>query len=115
MLKTNYGAISKENYENYFKFLIGKFYKILPLKESNCITLNKYLKSLQRELIGNAELLIILKTEPQFMSLLHILEFFINEEFDNATCKYEVNKAISIVQKINTKYFMQGGEISGLG
>jgi len=108
MIIVNYGELSNKSMSNYFNFLVGKFFKIMPLKESGCKTLNVYLKSLQRELIGNAELLCFLKEEPQFISLLNILQYFISNEFTNNECSTDVKKAIRIINSINQKYFSGG-------
>ncbi len=107
MMKIDYGELSSKSMENYFNFLVGKIYKILPMKEQNYMTLNEYLKSLQVELVGNSDLLLILKNEPQFVSLLNIIQYFINNEYDNHTCKREVFKAIKIIENIKAKYFME--------
>lgn len=107
MIKVDYSELSNKSLENYFKFLIGKVYKILPLKEQGNNTLNTYLESLKVELVGNYELLEILKNEPQFISLLNIIQYFISNEFDVGVCKREVFRAIRIIESINAKYFME--------
>lgn len=107
MIKVDYGELSNQSLENYFKFLIGKVYKILPLKEQDNNTLSTYLESLKVELVGNYELLEILKNEPQFISLLNIIQYFISNEFDVRVCKREVFRAIRIIESINEKYFME--------
>ena len=104
MIQVEYGELSNTSLQNYYRFLIGKLFKILPLKERDCSTLKLYLKSLQRELIGNSGLLYQLKDEPQFISLLNIIQFFIDGEYDKEECKSEVFRAISIVEDINRKY-----------
>lgn len=111
MIKVEYGELSNRSLENYFNFLVGKVYKILPLKEQECKTLNNYLESLKVELIGNSELLFILKDEPQFVSLLNIIQYFISNKFDNRTCKREVFRAIRIIESINNKYFKEGDDV----
>lgn len=108
MIQVKYGELSNTSLQNYYEFLIGKLFKILPMKEQNCSTLQSYLKSLQRELIGNSRLLYQLKDEPQFISLLNIIQFFIDEEYNIEDCKSEVFRAISIVKDINKKYFKGG-------
>lgn len=108
MIKVEYGQLSNQNMSNYFNFLVGKFFKIMPLKESKCSTLNKYLESLQRELIGNYDLLSFLKDEPQFISLLNIIQYFISNEFTSKECGIEVKRAIRILNDINKRYFDGG-------
>lgn len=105
MIEVKYGLIPKENFCNYFKFLINKTYKILPLKEENSKTLQSYLESYLRELIGNKELVSILVDEPKFISIMNILQFLISEEYSVKVCKKEVFKCIRILEEINKKYF----------
>lgn len=107
-IQVKYGELSNQSLFNYFNFLVGKFYKILPLKEHDCKTLAEYLESLQIELVGNYGLLGVLKDEPQFISLLNIIQYFIENEFDVKTCKREVFRAIRILESINKKYFKEG-------
>lgn len=102
-----YGELPNRIFENYFKYLIGKLYKILPLKESNCETLKQYLENLQLELIGNYELIECLKEEPQFVSVLGIIQYMISNDFDSKTCKKQVFTAIKIIENIDKKYIVK--------
>ena len=108
MIEVKYGVIPKESINRYFKFLIDKTYKILPLKEENSETLNEYLDSYLCELIGNKDLVPILVNEPKFITVLNTLEYLISEEYSVKTCKREVFKCIHILEEINTKYFEDG-------
>lgn len=107
MIDVKYGLIPKESFCRYFNFLINKTYKILPLKEENSSTLQSYLESLLRELIGNMELIRILINEPQFITVLNTLQYLISEDYSAKTCKKEVFKCIKILGKINEKYFKE--------
>ena len=93
------GAIQK-----YMKSLIGQFYKILPIKESGEPSLDRYIESLQRELLGCKGLLAPLQEDEMFLSLLFILQYFLDNECDVPTVKSEVFKAINICNKLYTKY-----------
>ena len=77
------------------------------MKEENSLTLKSYLESYQRELIGNKELIDVLVDEPQFITVLNIIQFLISEEYTNEVCKKEVFKCIRILQKIKNKYFCE--------
>lgn len=107
MIKIEYGLLPTESFNNYFKFLINKTYKILPMKEENSNTLKSYLESYQRELIGNQILLKELINEPQFISVLNTIQFLISEEYSLDICRKEVFKCIHILKKINDKYFCE--------
>ena len=107
MIEVKYGLLPHKSFCNYFHFLINKTYKILPMKEQNSLTLKSYLESYQRELIGNKELIDVLVDEPQFITVLNIIQFLISEEYTNEVCKKEVFKCIRILQKIKNKYFVR--------
>ena len=100
-----YGEIPNENMSQYFKYLVGKTFKILPLYEENSDTLPSYLKSYQRELIGDSQLFMELSNEPKFITLLATIEFLSNCEYDHDTCKSEVLKCTNIINDINNRYF----------
>ena len=112
MIKVKYGLLPNESFCRYFEFLINKTYKILPMKEEESSTLQSYLESYQRELIGNKQLVSILVNEPQFITVLNTIQFLISEQYSNDICKKEVFKCIKLLNKINDKYF-KGGDISG--
>ncbi len=105
MIEVKYGLIPRENFCQYFNFLINKTYKILPLKEENSKTLRLYLESFSRELIGNKDLISVLVNEPQFISVLNTIQYLIAEDYSIDTCKKEVFKCIRILESINKKYF----------
>lgn len=108
MIKVKYGEIPRQNFCNYFKYLIGKTYKILPLKEACCDTLPKYLESYQRELIGNQGLFELLVGEPMFITVLNTIQYLILEDYSTEICKKEVFKCIRIIKALNEKYFKEG-------
>ena len=87
--------------KNYLQSLINKVYKILPMKEEKCDTLNSYLLSLQNELIGCYKLWSVLEENPQFLSIINIIQYLSTEEYDEAGCKREVFKTIHLIEKIN--------------
>jgi hypothetical protein len=107
MIKTKYYAIPNECFSNYFKFLIGKIYKILPMTEEGNIHLKEYMESLQRELIGNMNLVEDLKYDGYFITLLNKIEFLINEKYDHTICRKEVFECINIIKKIIAKYNLE--------
>lgn len=89
--------------ENYYKALVGHFFKILPMKESNEASLPTYLESLQIEMLGCQRLIAAVSPNPLYMSLLGILQYLIdNPSCGSKTVKREVFKAISICNKLST-------------
>ncbi len=113
MIEVKYGLIPEESFCNYFKFLINKTYKILPLKEKNSETLKSYLESFLRELIGNKDLVPFLVNEPKFITVLNTMQYLASEEYTVKECRSEVFKCINILKDINEKYFGKGGGENG--
>lgn len=108
-VRVDYAELDERAFHNYFKYMIGKIYKILPMKEEGCKTLTTYLESLRVEMIGSYKLYRQLIEEPQFMSALNIIEYLIDGEYDATVCKREVFKAIRNIESINDKYFRKEG------
>ena len=100
-----YGEIPNENLSQYFKYLVGKIFKILPLYEEDSPTLPSYLKSYQRELIGDSQLFSELSNEPKFITLLATIEYLANSTYDHDICKSEVLKCTNIINDIGKRYF----------
>jgi hypothetical protein len=90
--------------DNYFSFLIGQFYKILPLRESDEPTLRKYMLSLQREMFGCSNVVQNLDNDSFYLSLLSIIQYLIDNECSVQIVKSEVFKAIDIINKLKAKY-----------
>jgi len=101
---TKYGKLPEATWENYFETLVGKVFKILPMKEKEFETLPEYLSSLLLELHGNKSLIEIIKHDGDFLSLLSTLEYFVENDEDVKIYKREVFKCISIVKKLQERY-----------
>lgn len=90
---------------NYFHTLVNLFFKILPMKESGEETLIVYMKSLQAELLGCKELIDIIHNDSLLLTLVSILQYLIDTpECDIKAVKREVFRAISICNKLKSKY-----------
>ncbi len=107
-LQVGYSSIPTEMFCNYLKFLIGKFFKILPMKEQKDNTLPIYLDSLLLELSGSRDLIEELKHDGNFIVLLSTLQYF-TENPDECVDVYrrEVFKCISIIKKIKIDYMLE--------
>lgn len=105
MIETKYYAIPNPYFANYFKFLIGRVWKILPMNEEENIHLKDYMESLQRELIGNMNLVENLKYDGYFITLLNKIEFLINEDYEHEILRKEVFECVDLIKKIQSKYF----------
>lgn len=96
-----YQNMPAKHLQNYYGFLIGKVYKILPMKEQNNQDLSKYLESLQHEVIGNMKLLDDLKYDGYFIALLNKIQFLISSNYTHEECRATVFECIDLVKKIS--------------
>lgn len=104
MVKTKYYAIPNQYFANYLKFLVGKVWKILPMSEEDNQNLKLYMEGLQRELIGNMNLIEDLKYDGYFITLLNKIEYLINEDCEHEIRRKEVFECITTIEKIAEKY-----------
>lgn len=102
--------IPAEMVGKYLGWLVNQFFKILPLKEDGEPSLNEFMRSLQVELLGHQSLMLHLKYDPLYMTLLSSLQYLIdnNRDLSVAVVKREVFKAISICKKLRKKYCSEG-------
>ena len=90
---------------NSFHSLVNCYFKILPIRESGEKTIAVYLESLKAEMLGCGGLLEDIKNDPSYMTLLSILQYFIDHpDCDIAEVRREVFRAIRICNKIAGKY-----------
>ena len=90
---------------NYFHSLVNCYFKILPIREDGEKTIGVYLESLKAEMLGCGSLLNDIKNDPSYMTLLSILQYFIDHpDCDIADVRREVFRAIRICNKIAEKY-----------
>lgn len=101
----NGATMDGEMLHNYLQSLVNRFFKILPIKENEPDSLQQYTESLQFELIGFKELIIAIKYDPEYMSLLSKLQYIIDHpDVTVKRVRREVFCAISICNKLCAKY-----------
>lgn len=105
-MKSKYGDLPDEILEVYLQKLVGRIFKILPMREEECETLQVYLNSLMIELIGNRDLICELKYEPDFLTLLGTLEYFVNNRDEVHVYKREIFKMIEIIKDLKRKFLL---------
>jgi len=96
--------IDNKFFLNYLNFLIGRVYKILPISESEPETLKSYLDSLILELTGSKDLILKLKKDASFLSLIATLQALSENQYSHSEIKREVFKSINIIKKLINKY-----------
>lgn len=102
--------IDSQFVSEYFLNLVNHFFKILPMREKEEESLPVYLDSLRDELAGCASFFEEIHGEATFVSLLSILQNFIdNPDISVRKTKREVFKAISDCNKLASQY-SNGGD-----
>ena len=109
MIETTAGVpMDSELLVNYFRSLVNRFFKILPIREQGDESLVVYLESFQKELLGCQSLIVAIKNDALYISLLATLQYLI----DNPDCsvkavRRQVFNAISICNKLKSVYAEQ--------
>lgn len=105
-LNTTAGVqLSAECLYGFFDYMVGQFFKILPMKEDEIETLPVYMRSMQIELLGCKGLIDTLYNNALYVSLLSILQYLIDDpNCDVSEVKREVFKAIKICNKLKSSY-----------
>lgn len=93
-----------EAFNNYLDRLTGRFFKILPLKEEGCGTLDAYIRKLQAELIGTNSLIPMLCNDGRILSLVSILQYLIDNDCSVNETRVEVFEALNICKQLQDKY-----------
>lgn len=102
--------ISDELLARYIKSLVNCFFKILPMRENDEESLALYMEGLRREMVGCSNLFPALQEEPMYLTLLCILQNFIDTpDMDIVDVKRDVFSAISVCKKLSNRVL--GGEI----
>lgn len=99
------------NISGYLDRVVGRLYKILPLKESGEVTINEYLDGLKSELIG-VEDFCDLHGSPMFISVIGIVSYLAGD-IDNCEVKKvkrEVFRAINLCKRVADNY-REGGVV----
>lgn len=100
--------MTKEALKNYMRGLVDRFFKILPLWEEQESSVPEYIESLKMELIGFDKLIRRLDNDQEFLSLIAILQYLIdNPDTPTRKVRREVFRAISICNKLSSRYCTQ--------
>lgn len=94
--------------QNYFRSLVNHFFKVLPMKENGEESLPTYLNSLMAELLGCKSLVITLNNNADYITILSILQYLIdnieNPDFHVVEVRREVFHAISLCNKLSSRF-----------
>jgi hypothetical protein len=99
-MNTKYGKIAEHVKDTGLEQYINKFFKILPMYEERCPTLQQYIQSLNREMVGFTHLELENVIHKDFLSIISTLESLTVDEITVKEVKTDVFKCISILKKI---------------
>jgi len=103
------GELTPEVVARYFRYLVNRFFKILPIRENGEGSLVPYLTSLQRELSGFRNLIDYINGDAQYTALMAKLQWMIdNPDYKFMDFRSEVFGAISICNTLKVRYGAKG-------
>jgi hypothetical protein len=98
-MKTKYGEMPLEVYKNYLNRMVSRVFKILPMKEENCPTLDQYIDAVVRELVGNRDIVESVKANGELLVLTGTL-ISLKDVDSMVIFKSDVFKAIDTIKKM---------------
>ena len=105
MTTVNIYMIDQQSLESYLNSLIGKLYKILPIRENSPETFPAYARGLRDELSGFKGLVDAIDHDPAYVSILSLLQNFVDTpECPVSDVKREVFGMISSCKKMIERY-----------
>lgn len=88
----------------YIQYLIGKLYKILPMKENQDagvdVHLQEYLDALLREVLGSLDTFPEARECKEYLAVVNVLQFLCRNEFDLDVCRRDVFKMLNLLDQI---------------
>lgn len=106
MIETSIGIpVYRKTVSNYFRKLVNRFFKILPIREDGEETLPIYIKSLQKEILGCKRIIDSLDYDPDILTLVSILQYMLETpDMPIEDIKREVFRAIAICNRIKDEF-----------
>lgn len=104
-------TLSPRLIENYFRSLVNRVYKILPMREDGTESLGKYLWRLEAELIGSEGLSSDVREDAYYGSLLNVVHYLVGhwQECSVDQVRQLVFDGISLCVKLRERYAEGGG------
>ena len=94
---------------SYFDLLIGRLFKILPLRERNEPALGLYIRGLQRELSGLGDYIPSVKADASVLSIIAILQVYAESPQSSLEdVRRDVFSAIGVCGKLRQQYIESG-------
>lgn len=96
---TKYGDIPDQMIVAYVNGMKGKIFKMLPMKENNIGSLNKYMNATLREFISSKEVVEYFKDNQDFLTLITIINSLINQN-DIELFRSDFFKAMNLIERM---------------
>lgn len=95
---------------NYFRNLVNQFYKILPMREKETPSLPKYIWRLESELVGFQGLVLEIREDAYYGSLVGTLHYLGDHVMDcsQEQVKQLVFEGIATCEKLRARYAGDG-------
>lgn len=106
-METKYGSVDNKAFILYLNRMKDRVFKILPMHEENCETIDSYIYSLNRELMSHENISCCDKYSENVIELVNTIEG-LKEGEDIANVKSDVFKSISIIKRM-IKSIERGG------
>ncbi len=99
-MNSQYGWIPDKTCENYYKKLVDKLFKIIPLKEENADTVEVYIQDLIYELVGNDDVFFLSNDDSRVIDIVSILQSIKNEDMSHAEYRRAIFKCITLTNQL---------------
>ena len=100
-------SLPNQSVSNYLDALVGKIYKILPMKESNSAHLQQYIEWKLREMLAFKSFVGIVGEDPDFLTLLLLLYSVASQDSTTDTVRHDVFEAIRLCKTLSARYRSQ--------
>lgn len=101
-------AVDNAMLRNYFRMLINRFFKILPIWEGGDGSVVTYMESLKSELLGCRSLVLAIQSDGEYLTLISTLQDLIDHpDYTHDKVRRVVFNSISICNKLNARYFSE--------
>lgn len=100
-------AIPDQSVSNYLDALVGKIYKILPMRESNAAHLQQYIEWKLREMLAFKAFICVVGEDPDFLTLILLLYSVASQDSTIDTVRHDVFEAIRLCKALSVRYRSQ--------
>ena len=110
-METSIGTeVSSALLRNYFEALVNQVYKILPMREHDSKTLDRYIRRLSAEIAGGAAFYPGLGEDAYYASLLNILQYLRDHCTEDSVeqARQLVFEGIRLCEKLRERYDPEG-------